>query len=69
MRLAAAAEMLVEAELLPDVLHTSVQRRAIRTAQLTLDECDRLWIPVRRSWRLERAPLWRAARQRQEANT
>jgi len=45
-------ELLVEAALLPDVLHTSVQRRAIRTAQLTLDECDRLWIPVRRSWRL-----------------
>ena len=38
--------------LLPDVLHTSVQLRAIRTAQIALDSCDRLWIPVRRSWRL-----------------
>jgi 2,3-bisphosphoglycerate-dependent phosphoglycerate mutase len=36
----------------PDVLHTSLQRRAIRTASLALDEADRLWIPVRRSWRL-----------------
>src|SRR5260221_10886362 len=35
-----------------DVLHTSLQRRAIRTADLALDEADRLWIPVRRSWRL-----------------
>ena len=43
---------LVEAGLHPDVLHTSVLRRAIVTAQLALDEIDRLWIPVRRSWRL-----------------
>jgi 2,3-bisphosphoglycerate-dependent phosphoglycerate mutase len=37
---------------LPDVLHTSLQRRAIRTADLALNEADRLWIPVKRSWRL-----------------
>ncbi len=36
----------------PDVLHTSVLRRAIQTAQLCLDAIDRHWIPVRRSWRL-----------------
>ncbi|QNN53880.1 phosphoglyceromutase [Nocardioides mesophilus] len=41
-----------EAGLLPDVLHTSVLRRAITTAQLALDECERHWIPVKRSWRL-----------------
>ncbi len=35
-----------------DVLHTSLQRRAIRTAHLALEEADRLWVPVRRSWRL-----------------
>ena len=35
-----------------DVLHTSLQRRAIRTANLALEEADRLWVPVRRSWRL-----------------
>ena len=36
----------------PDVLHTSLQVRAIRTAELALDELKRKWIPVRRSWRL-----------------
>jgi len=41
-----------EAGLEPDVLHTSVLRRAITTAHLALDVCDRHWIPVRRSWRL-----------------
>jgi len=45
-------ELLVEAGLLPDVAHTSVLRRAIRTAEIALDVADRLWIPVRRSWRL-----------------
>ncbi|MFL6156281.1 MAG: 2,3-bisphosphoglycerate-dependent phosphoglycerate mutase, partial [Marmoricola sp.] len=45
-------ELLVEAGLLPDVLHTSLQRRAITTAALALDAADRHWIPVRRSWRL-----------------
>jgi 2,3-bisphosphoglycerate-dependent phosphoglycerate mutase len=44
--------MLAEAGLLPDVVHTSVLRRAISTANLSLDVCDRHWIPVRRSWRL-----------------
>ena len=45
-------ELLVEAGLLPDVVHTSLQRRAITTAHLSLDAADRHWIPVRRSWRL-----------------
>jgi 2,3-bisphosphoglycerate-dependent phosphoglycerate mutase len=35
-----------------DILHTSVQTRAIRTANLALEEMDRLWLPVRRHWRL-----------------
>ncbi len=48
----AAGEMLVEHDVMPDVVHTSVQKRAIRTADLTLAACDRLWIPARRSWRL-----------------
>jgi 2,3-bisphosphoglycerate-dependent phosphoglycerate mutase len=47
-----AGRDLQAAGILPDVVHTSVQTRAIRTAQLTLDELGRLWIPVRRSWRL-----------------
>jgi 2,3-bisphosphoglycerate-dependent phosphoglycerate mutase len=45
-------ELLAEAGLLPDVVHTSVLRRAISTANITLDVCDRHWIPVRRDWRL-----------------
>src|SRR3954465_9742889 len=45
-------ELMREAGLLADVVHTSVQRRAINTACISLDEADRHWIPVRRSWRL-----------------
>jgi len=45
-------ELLTAAGIRPDVLHTSVQRRAIRTANIALDATDLLWIPVRRSWRL-----------------
>jgi 2,3-bisphosphoglycerate-dependent phosphoglycerate mutase len=47
-----AGELLAEAEVLPDVVHTSLLRRAISTANLTLDVCDRHWIDVRRDWRL-----------------
>ena len=45
-------ELLAEENLLPDKLHTSLLRRAIHTAYLALDGCDRHWIPVQRSWRL-----------------
>jgi 2,3-bisphosphoglycerate-dependent phosphoglycerate mutase len=45
-------ELMREAGVLPDVVHTSVQRRAINTACLALDAADRHWIPVKRSWRL-----------------
>ena len=45
-------ELLAEHGLPPAVVHTSLLRRAIRTAQLALDAADRHWIPVRRSWRL-----------------
>ncbi len=44
--------MLREAGVLPDVVHTSLLRRAIRTANIALDGCDRHWIPVVRNWRL-----------------
>src|SRR6516165_2805317 len=47
-----SGELMTEQELLPDVLYTSLLRRAITTAHLALDTADRLWIPVRRSWRL-----------------
>src|SRR6478672_2028015 len=45
-------ELLAEHGVLPDVVHTSLQIRAIHTADLALRACDRSWIPVRRSWRL-----------------
>jgi 2,3-bisphosphoglycerate-dependent phosphoglycerate mutase len=45
-------ELLAEAGLLPDVVHTSLLSRAIQTANLALDAADRLWIPVKRTWRL-----------------
>ncbi len=45
-------ELLAEAGILPDVVHTSLLKRAIRTSELALHACDRHWIPVRRSWRL-----------------
>src|SRR5919202_1570921 len=44
--------LLAESGLLPDVVHTSVLRRAISTANIALDVADRHWIDVRRSWRL-----------------
>ena len=45
-------QLLLERGLLPGVLHTSLLRRAIDTSQIALDECNRSWIPVHRSWRL-----------------
>ena len=48
----AGGEQLRTAGVLPDVVHTSVLRRAITTANLALDAADRHWIPVRRHWRL-----------------
>ncbi len=47
-----AGDLMTDAGLLPEILHTSLLRRAISTAQLALDAADRHWIPVRRSWRL-----------------
>lgn len=49
---ARAGRMLKDADLLPDVVHTSLLTRAIRTSQLALEEADRMWLPVRRNWRL-----------------
>jgi 2,3-bisphosphoglycerate-dependent phosphoglycerate mutase len=45
-------QLLSDAGLLPDVVHTSLLRRAISTANISLDAADRHWIPVRRDWRL-----------------
>ena len=44
--------LLTDVGVLPDVVHTSLLRRAITTAHLSLDAADRHWIPVKRSWRL-----------------
>jgi 2,3-bisphosphoglycerate-dependent phosphoglycerate mutase len=49
---ARAGELMRDAGLRPDVVHTSLLRRAIRTAELALDATDLAWLPVRRSWRL-----------------
>ncbi|WP_221585884.1 phosphoglyceromutase [Microbacterium sp. G2-8] len=45
-------ELLKEQGVLPDVLHTSLLSRAIQTANIALDAADRLWLPTKRSWRL-----------------
>jgi len=45
-------ELLKAEGVLPDVVHTSLLRRAIMTANLALDAADRHWIPVKRNWRL-----------------
>jgi len=47
-----AGELLAASGLKPTVLYTSVLTRAIQTANLALETADRLWIPVKRSWRL-----------------
>jgi 2,3-bisphosphoglycerate-dependent phosphoglycerate mutase len=47
-----AGRLLKDSGLLPDLVHTSVLRRAITTADVALDVADRHWIPVKRSWRL-----------------
>src|SRR4051812_42309001 len=47
-----AGELLASSGLKPEILYTSVLTRAIQTANLALEVADRLWIPVKRSWRL-----------------
>jgi 2,3-bisphosphoglycerate-dependent phosphoglycerate mutase len=47
-----SGRLIEEAGLRPDVVHTSVLTRAIQTAQLAQEAADLLWLPVRRSWRL-----------------
>lgn len=48
----AAAQMLKAEGILPDVVHTSMLKRAIQTTNLVLEGVERDWVPVRRSWRL-----------------
>jgi 2,3-bisphosphoglycerate-dependent phosphoglycerate mutase len=35
-----------------DQVYTSILKRAIRTMWIALDEMDRMWLPVEKSWRL-----------------
>ncbi len=48
----AAAAALADAGIAPDIVHTSLLRRAVQTANTTLDEMGLGWLPVRRHWRL-----------------
>lgn len=47
-----AGELLQQSGLKPDIVYTSMLSRAITTANLSLEKADRLWLPVKRSWRL-----------------
>jgi 2,3-bisphosphoglycerate-dependent phosphoglycerate mutase len=49
---ARGGDLLAEAGLVPDIVHTSVLNRAIQTANIALDVAGLAWLPVRRSWRL-----------------
>jgi len=49
---ARGGQLLKEANLLPDVLHTSLLKRAINTADIALENCGRTGITTKRSWRL-----------------
>ncbi|MEL7690215.1 2,3-diphosphoglycerate-dependent phosphoglycerate mutase [Citromicrobium bathyomarinum] len=48
----AAGRLLKDKGILPDLAFTSLQTRAIRTLNLALEECGRVWIPVRKDWHL-----------------
>ncbi len=48
----AAGRLMAERGVAPDVVHTSLQTRAIHTVELALRAMNRSWIPVRRDWRL-----------------
>jgi 2,3-bisphosphoglycerate-dependent phosphoglycerate mutase len=48
----AGGQLMAQHGVLPDLVHTSLLVRAIRTADLALRELGRSWIPVRRHWRL-----------------
>ena len=45
-------KLLAASGIRPDTVHTSVLTRAIQTAHLALEEASLLWLPVKRSWRL-----------------
>ena len=49
---ASAGREIVKEKVAVDIAFTSVLKRAIHTLWIALDEMDRAWIPVERSWRL-----------------
>jgi len=49
---ATAGRELLREGIAVDIAFTSMLKRAIRTLCIMLDEMDRMWIPVERSWRL-----------------
>jgi 2,3-bisphosphoglycerate-dependent phosphoglycerate mutase len=48
----AAGHLMAAQDVRADVVHTSLQTRAIRTIDLALHAQGRSWLPVRRDWRL-----------------
>ena len=50
---ARGGRLLAESGILPDVVHTSLLKRAIKTSQIALEAADRHWIPVVRNWLLD----------------
>jgi 2,3-bisphosphoglycerate-dependent phosphoglycerate mutase len=63
-----AGELLAEQGLLPDIVYTSLLRRAISTAHMALDTADRLWLPVRRSYDTPPPPIERGSEFSQDAD-
>jgi 2,3-bisphosphoglycerate-dependent phosphoglycerate mutase len=47
-----AGELLAESGIKPDLLYTSLLKRAINTAHIALNAAERSWIDVKRDWRL-----------------
>ena len=47
-----AGELLAESGLKPELLYTSKLKRAINTAHIALNAAERVWIDVKRDWRL-----------------
>lgn len=47
-----AGQLMRNADILPQLVFTSVLKRAIRTAWIALDELDRLWVPMTKDWQL-----------------
>jgi len=47
-----AGNILKDKNILPDIVYTSVQKRALKTCYFTLEQINRLWIPHYKSYKL-----------------